>query len=552
MLRELKNLTKQSAIYGLGSVLNTVLGFVLIPVYTRYLSPADYGVYSLLFISGAIARIVALLGLSTAMFREVIYHESDEQEVISTTFNFLVIESILFFAALIMLAPHISDLLLSSPEYTTLLQLTLLTKLLGMLDFVVMAVLRIRGQAALYSLLVVSTFLIGIGLNILFIVILQRGLEGLVLAGLLLAVVTLIIDLFILRKDLRLVFSLPILRRMLNYGIPLVPIGLASFLMTSADQYFLEHYSTTAEVGIYSLGYKFGMAVQLAVTAIQLAWPAQMFAIAKEEGAEKKFARILTYYVAALGFAGLGISALSREALVIMTTPDYYSAYLVVPLVTLSYIFYGCVSMTNVALETQGRTRISSVIMMGTTGLNLGLNYLLIPSYGMMGAAWATVISYLALLAVQVAVNQHYWYIPYEFRRILKIAVAWALVYGLGLLVQTGNPWLDAVLKGFLLLAFPGVLYALNFYSRDELETLRALLRAAAGRARALGRRLAGQAQALRPLVEREPLRTIIVHAHRLRSRVIGRLRSVLLHIHVLRPLPVDELPPDGPPGGNG
>lgn len=484
LLVAIRQIGKHSIIYGLGNILPKLLGFILLPIYTRYLTPADYGILSLLVVTSSIAYIIAQVGLGSALFREVIYQESDERKVQSTALYFLVGESALFFGALIFFSSKLSSLIFNSREHTHLLRLIFLAGLLNVFNIVIMARLRIRQQSALYSTLAVSRFLIGAILNIYFIVVLQRGVEGLITARLILAALFSAVYLAILIKDLRLTFATPILTRMLSFGVPLVPFGLARIVMTSSDRYFLQHFSTTAEVGLYSLGYNIGILVNLIVVAIQLAWPAQMFTIAKQSNAEHQFAKILTYYLVILGFIGLGLSVLAREVLVLMTTPRFYEAHIVVPLIVLSYILYGVIYMTNTALETQNKTKYMSPIIFFAAILNLVLNYALIPRYGMMGAAWATVIAYLVLAVVQTAVNLHFWYIPYEYKRIAKIAFVWGVIYSGSLLIRMPNVLLNGGLKLFLLATYPLLLYALRFYEKRELDTLKRFLRSGIHRLR--------------------------------------------------------------------
>ncbi|NIN01585.1 MAG: oligosaccharide flippase family protein [candidate division Zixibacteria bacterium] len=473
MLAEVKKLVKHSMIYGLGSLLNRLLGFVLLPIYTRYLTPTDYGILSLLVVTGSVAGIIVPLGFSSAMFREVIYQESDERTVESTALYFLVGESVLFFGALITCSPQLSSLIFDNPEYAYLLRLVFLTGLLNVSNAVVTAKLRIHEQSALYSSLFAAKFLIGAMLNIYFIVVLQRGVEGLITAGLILAAMFAVVHLMLLIRDLRPTFSIPILRRMLSFGVPLVPFGLAHFVMTYVDRYFLQHFSTAAEVGIYSLGYNFGMVIMLLVGSIQLAWPARMFTIAKKANAEWQFAKMLTYYLLVLGFIALVLSVLAHEVLAIMTTPRFYEAYTVVPLIALSYVLYGAIYLTNTALETQNRIKYMSPIIVICAALNSALNYLLIPHYGMMGAAWATVITYLALVVIQTAVNLHFWFIPYEYRRIGKITLVWGMIYAASLLIQTPSIWLNGSLKLVLVATYPFFLYLLRFYQEQELSSLK-------------------------------------------------------------------------------
>jgi len=232
VLDSIRLLGKHSFIYGLGSLLNNLLGFILIPIYTRYLVPSDYGILSLLIATSGIASMIAQLGLGTALFREVIYKESDEVTVESTAFYFLIGESSLFFGVLIIFSPQLSGLIFSSLDYAHLLRLIFLTCLLSMFNVIVMARLRIHEQSALFAMLSVASFLVGAVLNIYFIVILERGVEGLITAGLILAALSAVVCMVLFVRYLRLTFSISVLRNMLAFGVPLVPANLSSLVMT--------------------------------------------------------------------------------------------------------------------------------------------------------------------------------------------------------------------------------------------------------------------------------------------------------------------------------
>jgi O-antigen/teichoic acid export membrane protein len=345
-----------------------------------------------------------------------------------------------------------------------------------MVQVVFMARLRIREQSSFYSLFSISKFIVGTGLNIYFVAVLERGVAGLVMASLITAGLFSLISLVIMIGHLRFAFSFPAFRRMLRFGAPLVPGGIASLVMTSADRYFLQHYSTTAEVGLYSLGYKIGLVMNLIVQAVQLAWPAQMFEIMKEPGAERKFSRILTIYVLGLGYVSLGFSILSREMLFVMTTPDYYSASSVVPLILISYLFYGVRYMTNMGLSRENKLKYASMAIMGTAVINLGLNYWLIPRSGILGAAWATLISYGVLLIANMLINLHFWKIPYEYLRMVKVGIIWVLIYIVSLQISTANIIWNIVFKLLLLVCFPILLFLIGFFKKDELSIIKQIV----------------------------------------------------------------------------
>ena len=226
-------------------------------------------------------------------------------------------------------------------------------------------------------------------------------------------------------------------------------------------------------VGLYTIGYSIGLATNLIVQAVQLAWPAQMFEIAKLSDAKRRFSLTLTYYCLALGFASLAVSVLAREILVIMTTPAFYGAYIVVPLITLSYVFYGFRFMTTIGMSVKNKIRYSSIIIVGAAILNLILSFLLIPKYGILGAAWATLLSYLILAVINLRVDLHFMYIPYEYWRLAKIMVSWLVIYGLSLLINTPSIWINLILKTLLLIGYPLFLFGVRFYNHQEIQFIK-------------------------------------------------------------------------------
>jgi O-antigen/teichoic acid export membrane protein len=177
----------------------------------------------------------------------------------------------------------------------------------------------------------------------------------------------------------------------------------------------------------------------------------------------------------------LGLALLAREVLAILA-PRYAEAAGVIPYIVASYLFFGGVYMTNIALDVKAKSKYMIPIMVSAVALNMALNYLLIPGFGMQGAAWSTLISYLYLFAVQLQVNQRVWRIPYEYGRLLKIVVVWLVILGSGQFMNTGRPAIDILFKLVLLANYPLLLYALRFFSSSEIDAGRRLFKSALSR----------------------------------------------------------------------
>lgn len=400
MFKQLLRLSKHSVIYGLGVAASQIVGFFLLPLYTRYLTPSDYGVLEIFGVTQGILGIIFIMGLGSALFMS--YFSCDDEEsrkkVVSTTLIFLTATSLCFTLVLIALASNFSRLLFDSTQYTFYFRVIFLTLFFDAAIMIPLAVFRAREESKKYAILSLARIVVSIGLNIYFIVVLGKGVLGILESGLITAALLYCILVPSIIKNTGLRFSVTDLKKMLGFGLPLVPAGLGAWIMTLADRFFLQFLSTPHELGLYSLGYKFGMVVQgLIVGPFTLAWAPFLWSVAKEKNAKEIYSSVLTYFVLVGMFAALVLSVLSREVLMVMATPPFYGAYKVIPLIALSYVLYGCYFVLAAGLNLERKTKYLPFIVAVGAIINLGLNYLLIPSYGMMGAAVATVISYLIL-----------------------------------------------------------------------------------------------------------------------------------------------------------
>jgi len=467
-------MSKHSLLYGLGEAGNRVLVILLLPIYTRYLTPGDFGVWSILFVTEQLVCAVARFGIGPAVFREVNLRNEDEATALSTALVFQLVLGVVFCGALFLGAPLVARLVFGGPAFTHLFRLVFAASFVNFLTAMYMTRLRMHDRSARFAVFATARMLGKATLNILFVVAFRKGVDGLILAGFLNSCLFALLAGAFLSGSLRLAFSRRLLAPMVRFGGPLVFTAVAAMIMNYADRFFLQRLTTERVVGIYSLGYSVGMGLGLVVQAVELAWPARLYRIAGQEDAARRIARITTQYTALVGFAGLALAAMSREILLLLATPAFYSAGTVVPLVVLSYLFAGLGNMADVGIHLRGKTRFLAWTVVTGAVLNLGLNALLIPRWGMLGAAWATVFSFAFMLVVRVAINRRLYPVPYEAGRLLKVLGALAALYALSRCLDAAGPWFVSLpAKTLLLAGFPAVLWFLRFYAPEEARRLR-------------------------------------------------------------------------------
>ncbi|MFV9677497.1 MAG: flippase [Methanosarcinales archaeon] len=479
MFSQFLRFSKHSIIYGLGVALSQLVGFFLLPLYTRYLTPSDYGVLEIFRITGGILGIVFIMGLGSALFMSYFSYNDEENRktVVSTTLIFLTTTSLCFTLALMAAAGNFSSLFFHSTQYTFYFQIVFLTLFFDTAIVIPLSIFRAREESKKYAIISLTRVLLSIGLNIYFIVVLEKGVLGILESGLITAglIYAFLIPNIIRNTKLR--FSMVDLKEMLCFGLPLVPGGLGTLILTVSDRYFLLFLSTAHELGLYSLGYKFGLVIQgIIVGPFTLAWGPFFWSTAKEKNAKEVYSAVLTYFVLVAMFVALALSILSKEVLMIMVTPPFYGAYKVIPLIALSYVLYGCYFILAAGFNLTKKTKYVPLIVGIGAIMNIGLNFLLIPRYGMMGASIATLISYSMLPMGSYFVSRMFYPIKYEWGRVSKIFIAAVLIYVGSLYITNVSLIVSSLLKAMTLFAYPALLYMFGFFKHDEIQIIKELV----------------------------------------------------------------------------
>lgn len=272
MLKQFKHLASHSAVYGLAAILNAAIGFVLTPLYTRYLIPSEYGVVTISTNTAAFAAMFFQLGTGTAIFRSVLQRDVDQRVVLSTAFYFTLAITAPTLIALLLLAQPLGYLLFDTlPNGAFFLRMVFITAALDTIGAVPLARFRIEEKSLAYIALTSGNFALGLVLNIYFVAVAKLGIQGVFMANLVRASLYGVVTALTLLPKLRWVFSTSEMRDLLRFGLPLIPISIFALILSTADRYFLQNFSSMTVVGIYSVGYKLGSLLQLPVGAFQIA-----------------------------------------------------------------------------------------------------------------------------------------------------------------------------------------------------------------------------------------------------------------------------------------
>jgi len=318
---------------------------------------------------------------------------------------------------------------------------------------------------------------IQLSLNIYFLVYLDMGVLGVFYSGLISAAVLAIYLLITTFREVGFKFSWPIYKELLRFGSPLIVANLSTFVLTYADRYMLNYMSDLTVVGIYSLAYKFGMLVSiLFVSPFVSIWHTRMFEIAKEDYAKEMYAKVLIYFCMGAMTTSLGLSLFTRDILKVMADQAYWSAYEVVPLITGAYVLSGMITVTGAGMMIMNKTRYFAISNSTAMVINLILNYFMIPLWGAMGAAIATLLSFMVRFGIDAYNSQRLFHVDHDRGRLLRMVVVYIALILLARVAVFDNLGLSLIANTAIFLAFPISLFLLRVVQADEKEFLRARL----------------------------------------------------------------------------
>ncbi len=479
---DLKRLASSSGLYAVGELARRGLAFFLLPIYTRFLDPAEYGVLELLNALSGILFACLLLGLPSALTK--CYHRDcetphDRKSLLATTLALEIPVLLAVGSVAFVLAEPLGRLVIGEPGRGPLVRLVVATAVVLSIMAVILASFRARERASAFVWLNLTQFVPAMALNILFVVHFEMGVIGVLWGNLISSLLALACGLWVAVRGAELSFNRRLVRPLLSFGALLVPVMLATWAIDMSDRYVLRLYRGLEEIAVYGVGYKIAMVLQMAVVwPFQLAWPAVSFSISKRPDHKASYARVLTYLLLVLAFGWLGLSLLSRTLLTALVGDAYNRAYLMVAPVALAYVFNGVHFCLSPGVHIAGKTRYLTVISGVAAGLNLALNFLVVPRFGSLGAAWATTATFLFIAGATTVLSQRVHPVEHETGRLARIVVAGVSIYALAVAFEPTGALLASLWHlGLATVGFPALLLLMGFATDDERAALRKVLK---------------------------------------------------------------------------
>ncbi len=467
-------------VYALSSVAGRLIGFLMLPIYTRVLSPEEFGIRAMVTVGVDLVGMVCSLGLTTSMIR---HYSGDRGEgraplAVSTAYvtGALVLGTGVGLGLLI--APWLATLVLGDAAYAGFLRLGLVSLFFINTMDIGLAYLRVRERATTVVLVSLSTLVLTLTSNIVLVVVLRWGVAGILygeiatygLFSLILARLTL--------REVGLRVSLALARRMIRYGAPLTLMPFAWLLVNRSDGVFLTHQGSLGAAGIYALAIQCAQVLLLAVVMpFRDAWDPGQFEVARDPHGERAYRRTFQAFTFTIVIVGLAFAVAADDVIRVMAAPQFHSAATVVPVLLAAHVVMGMSLFFNSGLLVKNRTALLGVVALVTAAVNVAANAVLVPRYFALGAASSRLIALLVMAALTYALAQRLWPQRPDFAALAKVVVPALVGFGVSRLVPHDSLIVSLALKASVVLAVVGLSIAAGALDRRDLRRVITLLR---------------------------------------------------------------------------
>ena len=467
-----RRLASQTAIYGISSIVGRVLTYLLVPVYTAYFAAAEYGIVTGLYAYVSFLNVVFTYGMETTYFRFANRPGTDRRELYDRTLSLLLVSSVALTAALALLARPLMKLLDVPPGHERYAVWVALILGLDAVAAIPFARLRLENKARKFAAIRMASIGLNVGLNLFFIVLCPAVLRGDYLTFLqplvariydpslgvgyvfLVNLVASAATLLLLARELldfRFRLHLTWLKPLLTYAMPLMLMGLAGMVNETLDRILLPRWlpagfypgqSSLTAVGIYGACYKLSIFMSLVIQAFRYAAEPFFFAQSTEKNSPATFALVLKWFTlcCAIIFVGISLNVEDFGALFLQRA-EYRQGLAVVPVLLLANLFLGVYYNLSVWFKLTDKTYFGTYIGAGGAVLTIALNFLLIPIWGYMGCAVATLACYFSMAVLCWRLGERHFPVPYPVGRLAAWLGLAMILVALGGGVEVGGWW---------------------------------------------------------------------------------------------------------------
>jgi len=416
----IKDILKEGGLYTVANLLTKGVSLMLIPFYVNYFTEAEYGILGMLGVFGGFVGAIVSFQLYQGTSRYIAEDVSlqKKQQIASTAILFTIFAYGLFSVIAYVFKDFFIDILSSDvriPDRYFLLSIS--TVFINSIFYTFGTQLKSLRKVNEFAITTFLHSIFNILLIIFFVMKYDLGLSSIFYAGLLVAPLIIILQIFYLKEYLIPKFSFTELKRQLKFSAPLIPAAVAYLLLNLTDRFFIKEISMSAN-GVYEVAFKFASVISIILLGFQSALAPILYQIHEKESTKKELANLFKLFFGVGTLGVLILSVFSYETLYIFTTPSYYEAQYIMPLFYITLLITG-LGMFSPGFHLKHKTKLIPIIVIFSALINIGLNYLLVDIFLLVGAAIATLISITVNNTIFFAISQKLFKTPYQTKLIL-------------------------------------------------------------------------------------------------------------------------------------
>lgn len=416
----LKFFLKNSIIYILGTVLTRGIGVLLIPIYSRYLSPLEYGVVDLFLVLASIVSLTIALEINQAVVR--FYQDTSNQiermQYVSTAFIFSLFVYGAYFMISFLYSNAFTILLLNNAEYQNLFLFASGGIATGGVFYFTSGQLRwqiLPKESVIVS--IIHVLIVGI-VSVYLLVIYAYKAESIFIGQIIGNTIGTFLSIYYARTSYKFVFNYSKFKEMISFSYPLVFSGVAIFVSLFIDRLLIKHFLGLDDLGVYGLAYKFAAITSLVMIGFNSSLSPLIYKHYQEEVTPKNIAKLFSLFLVFATIIVLGAILFSKEIVILMSTEAYYSAAPLIPVLVIA-VFFSNMYIFVPGLSLAKKTKTIALISFISAVVNTILNLLFIPAFGLYGGSIATMISAIFVFYLYIKLSAEYYYIPYEWNMLI-------------------------------------------------------------------------------------------------------------------------------------
>ncbi|CAB1057768.1 hypothetical protein D1BOALGB6SA_2523 [Olavius sp. associated proteobacterium Delta 1] len=399
-----------SAIYMAGNILSQAIAFFALPVFTRYLTKADYGILSYTGSVTSFLLVISTLSLHSFILKYYFERQTEKErkELFGTIFLFLMVFNLALLYIEFQVFPHLLKWFHIQIPFYPYFAIALVINFLQIAPIIPLTYFRVTKKAWGYFWLTSSQAILGILFGLILVIGSDMGVMGRFYGSLYSNIISLIVCIIIIIKVSRISFNFNTIKKSLKFSLPLLPGGFAGIAIASMDRIILERYVSLSQLGIYSVGVTLGTSLLIIVRSFYLAVEPEVYELYNQEGFDEKIVRLKNNLLYVILCIGCIIIIFSREIVSIVASERFYESYTIIPFFVTGTIFRGAEILVGITLFAMNKTIYQPIIVGVALLFNVVGNLIFIPLMGIMGAAFASTLAFMIMLMVSVYITSKF------------------------------------------------------------------------------------------------------------------------------------------------